>query len=777
MKKDSMLQNPVSGIAADTPDCAHCRNGCQEGDPMRETSFGEETGSPRWFRHSLIATLVFGFLAVCILPFLVLPAGAAVPNSSFTADPTHSAIYPMTVQFTDTSTGSPTAWNWTFDDTYTSTEQNPVHVYTVATADDYHVLFNASNAEGVGETVFEHVHLTSDVDSNLISWLHFNSSATRGELGNAWAASGATFATTPYKFNGGSLAIQTNKAYLYSGSSPVWNIGSGAAEIEFWIYVTLTQSGGAGGRNIVSRSSPGGTSTTSGWGFYNGNSDTSYRFWMGSLSNATSQFTIPRNEWHHIVIAIPASGTINIYKDGVIAATGTRPPGSYDTPNPIVIGSANPGILVTYYMNEFRMSTGTERFTMDHFSPPYDMYRGNLTDTFVDINENATLLYKPWPGTAPSAAYNGTWANRTAQIMNVTNVASITTSVIYPPIYEFAANPFPNTTGLAKYPDLQVTGISIDSTNGLVTFTVSRSGGGGISSLFDNRTSLVDIPFMYYNYSTDQYWETYFANAHMTDGINHMTYPIHNFLNTTRPVGTWTIYSDFTANRLTAVVGEPIAFTDLSRGEPTGWTIWNWSFGDGSWTNGTTKNPGHTYAAPGTYTVSMTSWLLANESITNTTTRTDYITVTSAPPDLSISINQSSIYLPLATGSTATNGSLALNVSAGGPFTIKVEGNTGRIESQGHMGSYTNGAYDAAGPALASPLELAGTSNGTITAQTVTPPILPSGSTLYTYTESAPVVNQILAPNTFSQPVVMSDPSLSSGSTYRIDLVFVITSA
>jgi PKD repeat protein len=414
---------------------------------------------------------------------------------------------------------------------------------------------------------------------------------------------------------------------------------------------------------------------------------------------------------------------------------------------------------------------------MDHFSPPYDMYQGNLTDTFVDINENATLLYKPWPSTAPSAAYNGTWANRTAQIMNVTNVTSITTSVIYPPMYEFAANPFPNTTGLAKYPDLQVTGISIDSTNGLVTFTVSRSGGGGISSLFDNRTSLVDIPFMYYNYSTDQSWETYFANAHMTEGINYMTYPIHDFRNTTRPVGTWTIYSDFTANRISASVGEPIAFTDLSLGEPTGWTIWNWSFGDGSWTNGTTKNPGHTYAAPGTYTVSMTSWLLANASITNTTTRTDYITVTPAAPDLSISINQSSIYLPLAAGSTATNQSLALNVSAGGPFTIKVEGNTGRIESQGHMGSYTNGAYDAAGPALASPLELAGTSNGTITAQTITPPILPSGSTLYTYTETAPVVNRILAPNSFSQPVVMTDLSLPSGSTYRIDLVFVITSA
>ncbi|MDD5023840.1 MAG: 6-bladed beta-propeller, partial [Methanoregula sp.] len=50
-------------------------------------------------------------------------------GADFTATPT-SGNFPLTVQFNDTSTGSPTAWEWVFDDWGTSTLQNPSHTYT-----------------------------------------------------------------------------------------------------------------------------------------------------------------------------------------------------------------------------------------------------------------------------------------------------------------------------------------------------------------------------------------------------------------------------------------------------------------------------------------------------------------------------------------------------------------------------------------------------------------------------------------------------------------------
>ncbi len=47
----------------------------------------------------------------------------------FTSDIT-SGSAPLTVQFTDTSDGTPTVWVWDFGDGFQSTDQNPVHTYT-----------------------------------------------------------------------------------------------------------------------------------------------------------------------------------------------------------------------------------------------------------------------------------------------------------------------------------------------------------------------------------------------------------------------------------------------------------------------------------------------------------------------------------------------------------------------------------------------------------------------------------------------------------------------
>lgn len=50
-------------------------------------------------------------------------------TARFSANPT-SGPAPLRVQFTDTSTGSPTRWSWSFGDGYVSNLRNPVHVYS-----------------------------------------------------------------------------------------------------------------------------------------------------------------------------------------------------------------------------------------------------------------------------------------------------------------------------------------------------------------------------------------------------------------------------------------------------------------------------------------------------------------------------------------------------------------------------------------------------------------------------------------------------------------------
>ena len=68
-----------------------------------------------------------------------------IPLANFTANTT-SGTAPLTVQFTDTSTGSPTSWNWSFGDGKFSTLQNPVHTY--ASNGLFTVTLTATNAKG-----------------------------------------------------------------------------------------------------------------------------------------------------------------------------------------------------------------------------------------------------------------------------------------------------------------------------------------------------------------------------------------------------------------------------------------------------------------------------------------------------------------------------------------------------------------------------------------------------------------------------------------------------
>jgi PKD repeat protein len=70
--------------------------------------------------------------------------------ANFTANST-SGRAPLIVQFTDTSTGTPIIWNWSFGDGQTSTTQNPVHTFTQGGA--YTIALNVTNATGSNSSI------------------------------------------------------------------------------------------------------------------------------------------------------------------------------------------------------------------------------------------------------------------------------------------------------------------------------------------------------------------------------------------------------------------------------------------------------------------------------------------------------------------------------------------------------------------------------------------------------------------------------------------------
>jgi PGF-pre-PGF domain-containing protein len=86
---------------------------------------------------------------------------------------------------------------------------------------------------------------------------------------------------------------------------------------------------------------------------------------------------------------------------------------------------------------------------------------------------------------------------------------------------------------------------------------------------------------------------------------------------------------NFTASSLNGTAPFKVEFSDTSTGGLP--SLWNWSFGDGTWYNTSVtalKNPEHVYEIPGIYTVNLT---IRNGSVTSTLSRAGYVTVETLP--------------------------------------------------------------------------------------------------------------------------------------------------
>ncbi|MDD5189302.1 MAG: kelch repeat-containing protein, partial [Methanoregula sp.] len=110
------------------------------------------------------------------------------------------------------------------------------------------------------------------------------------------------------------------------------------------------------------------------------------------------------------------------------------------------------------------------------------------------------------------------------------------------------------------------------------------------------------------------------------------------------------LVANFTANVTTGTAPLAVRFTDTSTGSPD---TWNWSFGDGTFDQ--SQDAVHTYTTPGTYTVSLNA---TNALGSNTTTRTNYITVTGPPTlvaNFTANVTTGVVPLPVRFTDTSTN--------------------------------------------------------------------------------------------------------------------------
>jgi PKD repeat protein len=111
-----------------------------------------------------------------------VPANAtalSVPiRANFTASPT-SGVAPLTVEFTDHSTGNPTIWEWDFGaGPFWSTTPNPTHEF--AFPGTYTVRLTVVNAKGESATTSQAITVTEPSKDPLVLSANFTASPTSG---------------------------------------------------------------------------------------------------------------------------------------------------------------------------------------------------------------------------------------------------------------------------------------------------------------------------------------------------------------------------------------------------------------------------------------------------------------------------------------------------------------------------------------------------------------------------------------------------------------------
>lgn len=106
--------------------------------------------------------------------------------------------------------------------------------------------------------------------------------------------------------------------------------------------------------------------------------------------------------------------------------------------------------------------------------------------------------------------------------------------------------------------------------------------------------------------------------------------------------------ASFSTNVTSGTVPLAVSFTDTSTNVPTSW---NWSFGDGNFSE--TQNPEHVYNYTGLFTVSL---ITTNGAGSDTETKDDYITVTGPEVRLQCQNQTGNITINLFSNSTSTLG-------------------------------------------------------------------------------------------------------------------------
>lgn len=485
------------------------------------------------------------------------------PVANFTGTPTSGTV-PLTVNFTDQSTGSIDTWSWTFGDGGTSSSQNPSHIYN--SAGTYSVSLTVSGPGG-SDSYTATNYIT--VNPCVTPTAGFVGAPTSGDYPLNVTFTNQSTGATSYSWNfgdgGSSTSANPTHTYTAAGTYTVTQTvtnSCGTDQLVRTNYITVTTppcyapvadfSGAptSGDYDLLVSFTDASTNSPTSWSWTFGDGGTSTVQNPSHTYTAAGTYTVS-------MTASNSCGSDAVTKTGYI--TVTEPPiqttvKAYAQSDNSVLGTFS-GTYANTYVSDNVYEIITESVSTNHpvkiTSNAEHIWNFNLGSGGSNM-QFVLEAYRPTNADGDNFIFE--YSTDGATYLSLVTVASATE---------------------------QAYTVNLSGLTGTVYVKVRDSNRSwGATSLDD-----VYVDEMYISYSSGP------------------TAPMAEFSGT--PTG-----------------GEEplnVVFTDLSTGDPTSW---NWTFGDGG--SSTSQNPSHLYTSAGTYTVSLS---VSNAYGSDVATKVNYITV------------------------------------------------------------------------------------------------------------------------------------------------------